>query len=296
MRSHPHAVVVVAGLLATAILTGAGVALSPSLSTVGAAVERPMPTENRPLSVTSASSREPRPLVLAWEDGRAALPSFALYETGLFLRSIYDRTGSYVSGALTPAQASVLSARFVAARLESMAPHVRLFASADTNVTTVCVAERGGWVCASVDGLDPPSASDAGPYRVQWEARAPLPEPFALARALLTEARDWPGRPWTASSFDVQVSALDPAEQPSWAGPPVDWPPELPALAVDRDHLQQVSPGEAAAIRAFVERAEDGVRIRGRAASVELVVPHLPALDTMLAVRHAFERFLYGLP
>ena len=76
----------------------------------------------------------------------------------------------------------------------------------------------------------------------------------------------------------------------------MDWPPELPALVVDRDRLQRVSPDEAAAIRAFVERAEDGVRIRGRAASVGLVVPHLPALDTMLAVRRAFGRFLHGLP
>ncbi len=62
---------------------------------------------------------------------------------------------------------------------------------------------------------------------------------------------------------------------------------------MDRDWLQQVSPGEAAAIRPFIERAEDGVPIRGRPASVGLVAPHRPALDTMLAVRRAFERFLY---
>lgn len=294
-----HVLVLAFALGATALLVVAAAWIGRQLPRAPQR-ERMPPTRNALLRVPPPPPDQPRPVVVAWEDGRALMPSFVLYEGGSWIRHTESSSSSYVTGELPPDEAGALHARFVAAGIDTMPPYVRLHPTAvDLNVVTICVAQEGAWSCASVEGVDPPRRDGAGPLAGAFPA-SELPSELARGHSLLAVFDDSSGRAWTSMSAAVVVSPLDDDDvaAPVWDGPPAPWPERLAPLRVDPGgpSVQRVSRAEADAIEAHLEALGDRpLRVAGQLATISSITPYIPAGEHVHALRRAFDEYVWGV-
>lgn len=240
---------------------------------------------------------EARPQLVAWEDGRASLPSFVLYDDGRWLRALSPQTGSYVTGRISADEAAALAERLQPSHLLATPPIVALVPGAfDLNVMTVCAAAGDRWGCVSVDGVPPPGAAE-GVGAVEVPAGS-LPSAFAAARAALEAFDPGAGAPWGPSRMEIAVSPRGPiaAETPAELVSPVaPWPSRLPRLNDEARggtwtlSLDEAARGEArrAEHRTSVARIQDRERVLGHA------LPRLPASAYLRALAAAFRDVRY---
>lgn len=191
--------------------------------------ERCVPaTENAWMDVRQRS--EPRPLVISWEEGRTATPSFVLFDDASFLWEPFTRGEPLRRGTLEAEERDAVHHAFLEAGLEDEPPIQSLVDhSIDHNVATHCVRRGERWICAALEGAALRRES-LNPARAHREASTssdarPTPEAF---RAVQAQIDTFAGRPSAPLERTAQLLEIDKWRGDSASAQP--WPPELPPL------------------------------------------------------------------
>lgn len=236
---------------------------------------------------------EARPQLVAWEDGRASLPSFVLYDDGRWLRAPSPQTAAYLTGRISAAEAAALAERLQPSDLVVTPPIVTLVPGAfDLNVMTVCAAAGDRWGCVSVEGVPPPGAAEG--IGVVEVPEGSLPTAFAAARAALEGFDPAAGAPFRPPMMEIAVSPRGPiaAETPAELLSPVaPWPSRLPALDAARRAAGTwtLSLDDAARVEAHLAEHRTSVaRVHGREVVLGQALPRLPASAYLRALAATF--------
>jgi hypothetical protein len=248
------------------------------------------------LSPALLEEGEARPQLVAWEDGRASLPSFVLYEDGRWLRA--PSWGAYVTGRISAAETADLAGRLHPSRLVVTPPVVRLVPDAfDLNVMTVCAAAGDHWGCLSVDGVPAPGAAEG--VGVVEIPEGSLPAGFAAVHAALEAFDPGAGAPWSPSMMEIAVSLRGPIppEMPhELVSPVAPWPSRLPQVPASTRAAGTwtLSLDDAARVEAHLaEHRTSVVRIGGRETVLRSAVPRLPGSAYLRALAAAFADVRY---
>ncbi len=245
------------------------------------------------LSPTLLERGEARPQLVAWEDGRASLPSFVLYDDGRWLRAPSPPAASYFAGRSSADEAAALAERLQPSDLVVTPPIVTLVPGAfDLNVMTVCAAAGDRWGCVSVEGVPPPGAAEG--IGVVEVPEGSLPTAFAAARAALEGFDPAAGAPFRPPMMEIAVSPRGPiaAETPAELLSPVaPWPSRLPALDAARRAAGTwtLSLDDAARVEAHLAEHRTSVaRVHGREVVLGQALPRLPASAYLRALAATF--------
>ncbi len=234
---------------------------------------------------------EPRPLVVSWEEGRAATPSFVLFEDASFLWDPFTRGEPLRRGTLEAEERDAVHQAFLEAGLQDEPPTQSLIDhSIDHNAATHCVRRGERWICAMLDGatLRRESLNPATAYReaaTNSDAR-PTPEAFAAVQAQIDAFAGRLSAPLERTAQLLEIDKWHGASSSLSAQP---WPPELPPLPASSPPVTVSIPiDRLERVQTHLSATRGRVLHRGRPVEVWVNGRAYPGWREARAVRDAF--------